>query len=173
MPSSRSFLILPALALLGCASGAGSDPDLTPAASRAADGNGVQWSARLNPTGQRTGRMQQADQARVFGNVTLSTAENDPNRTEVRLTITAPNSTANSSLSWAVLPSRCGSGAVPLMSPELFPPIEVGSNGRGQLSASIPLTLPQDGSFHVNVYWSTGKELADVMTCGNLRRSGG
>ncbi len=34
----------------------------------------------------------------------------------------------------------------------------------------MSLTLPEDGTFHVNVYWQ-GSQLSDVMTCANLKKS--
>jgi hypothetical protein len=74
-------------------------------------------------------------------------------------------------LRWAVLPGRCGSPAIPLLGHEQFPPLEMGSAGRGQIAIDLPMELPQSGNYHVNVY-SGGRELENVVTCANLRRGG-
>lgn len=155
-------------ALTGCASMQSTSDDGDTSLG-AADGR-VRWAGRLNPTTQRTGAVAQADQARAFGNVTLMTSATNENRTDVRITVSVPSNASNSLLAWAVLPGRCGSGDMPLTSIDVFPPIEVGGNARGELTATIPLTLPETGTYHVNVYWPGGNQLADVMTCGNLRR---
>src|SRR3712207_9348973 len=58
--------------------------------------------------------------------------------------------------------------ALPISGFEQFPVIEMGSNGRGQLDAEIPMTLPTTGTYHVNVYWS-GHQIADVLTCADRK----
>lgn len=166
IPALCSALAVAALA--GCAST--QSPDDIDASSLGPSDGRVRWSGRLNPTTQRTGALTQADQARAFGNVTLITSASDANRTDVRITVSVPASASNSLLGWAVLPGRCGSGDMPLTSMDVFPPVEVGGNARGELAVTIPLTLPATGTYHVNVYWPGGNQLADVMTCGNLRR---
>lgn len=85
----------------------------------------------------------------------------------ISLSTSLQNST---SLNWAVLTGRCGSGSLPILGVEQFPVIDVGTNGRGQLNGEMALALPASGAFHLNVYWSGGRQLNDVMTCANLRR---
>jgi hypothetical protein len=54
---------------------------------------------------------------------------------------------------------------------ERFPLIEVSTNGRGELTNEMALTLPSTGNYHLNVYWpGGGQQLNDVMTCANLHR---
>ncbi|HEY0970160.1 MAG TPA: hypothetical protein VGE02_04175 [Gemmatimonadales bacterium] len=171
MRSSILSATLAAFALTGCAStqnsGDADDASLSVASGPTA------WTGRLNPTTQRTGGLAGADQARAFGTVTLSPARSNENRTDVRLAVSVPSSANNTSLPWAVLPGRCGTGSIPLASLDLFPPIEIGSNSRGELTTSIALTLPSSGTYHVNVYWpGGGSDLSTVLTCGNLRRGG-
>jgi hypothetical protein len=69
-----------------------------------------------------------------------------------------------------VLPGRCGTGSLPLLGFEQFPPLDVTSSGRGQMEVDISIPLPQSGTYHVNVYYG-GTELNNVLTCANLRRS--
>jgi hypothetical protein len=49
-----------------------------------------------------------------------------------------------------------------------FPLIDISSNGRGEVTAELPLQLSSQGSYHVNVY-SGGHRLDNVVTCANLR----
>jgi len=116
-----------------------------------------QQSGGLGPTGQN----------KAFGTVRL--ASRGAQRTAISLTVSTPLS-SSASLNWAVLPGRCGTGALPLVGIERFPVIEIGNNGRGQLDAEMSLELPANGTYHVNIYWATGQQLSDVMTCANLRR---
>ena len=54
---------------------------------------------------------------------------------------------------------------------ERFPALDVGNNGRGQLDTEMALELPTSGAYHLNIYWETGQQLSDVMTCANLKQS--
>ena len=174
----RLHLLSPAvasLALAGCASSGTPEPaaGAPPVAAAAASSGSIQrWSGALNPTVQRTGNMAGSDRARAFGNVVLTRHATDANRMLVNITLTAPTTNSVTGLQWALLPGRCGSGAVPITSVERFPPIEMGSGNRGSLTAELPLALPTSGSYHVNVYWPGGSALEDVMTCANLRGDG-
>jgi len=116
---------------------------------------------------QQTGGLGPTGQNKAFGNVRLSSK--GTSRTAISITLSTPLSSA-ASLNWAVLPGRCGTGSLPLVGVERFPLIEVGNNGRGQLDGEMSLELPQNGTYHVNVYWSSGQQLSDVMTCANLRK---
>jgi hypothetical protein len=107
---------------------------------------------------------------KATGTVTLSPTR-DGSATEARITISVPEQQPMM-LRWAVLPGRCGSGTLPLLSVEQFPTIEVGTNGRGEMRGTAPMALPSSGTYHVNVYWQ-GQQLTDVMTCANLRLDGG
>lgn len=116
---------------------------------------------------QQTGGLGPTGQNKAFGTVTLSSKGSE--RTVVSISVSTPlqNSTA---LPWAILPGRCGTGSLPLAGLERFQLIDVSANGRGQLSTEMALALPESGTFHVNIYWGTGQQLSDVMTCANLRR---
>lgn len=127
----------------------------------------ARWTGNIAPTHSFSGGIQGATRQNTYGTVALSMASGNTNATRVQLTFQAPiqNST---SYRWALLPGRCGSGSIPLLAPELFPPLEMSSTGRGQLDSEIPLNLPISGSHHVNIY-SRGSQLSDVIGCANLR----
>ncbi len=128
----------------------------------------VTWTGSLQPMQQSSGGLGPTGQNKAFGTVTLTSKGTA--RAAISIAVSTPLSTA-ASLNWAVLPGRCGSGSLPLVGIERFPLIEVGNNGRGQLSSEMALELPQSGAYHVNIYWGSGQQLSDVMTCANLRKS--
>lgn len=166
--------LLSALALTalgGCARSAQSAGPASPAGpvtAVAAPDNAVRWTGSLTPTQQRSGGMGPRSQSRAFGNVSIVAL---PGQERSRAQITVASSSQNVALPWAVLPGQCGTGSLPLMNVNSFPVIEVGSNGRGEISVEIPLSMPAEGSFHVNVYWPGGQQLDEVMTCANLKRA--
>ena len=175
--SSLAVAGLAGLALGGCASSSQSTdtngtPAPAPSASAAGAGAAVRWTGTFAPTSQRTGALGGSDRARTYGNVTLTMSPNDRNKSVARLSVTVPQTATSQALRWAILPGRCGSGSIPIMATNLFPPMEVGANGRGELATELPLAVPVSGSFHVNVYWPGGDALENVMTCSNLRREG-
>ncbi|HEX2721288.1 MAG TPA: hypothetical protein VHM24_00105 [Gemmatimonadaceae bacterium] len=128
----------------------------------------VRWTGSLQPMQQRTGGLGPTGQNKAFGNVSLTSR--GPERTAVSISLSTPLQ-SSTALSWAVLPGRCGTGSLPIAGIERFPVIEVGANGRGQLESEMSLGLPTSGTYHVNIYWGSGSQLSDVMTCANLRKS--
>jgi hypothetical protein len=113
--------------------------------------------------------MAPSELTKAYGSVTLTAAEGSPGRSHVKLSLTAP--VQSQSLRWAILPGPCGSNTLPLIGFEAFPVIEVGATGRGSVEADLPMTLPTDGEYHVNVYFQ-GQQISDVMTCGALKMTG-
>ena len=149
-----------------CASAKTSQPTNTPS-----NANELVWTGSLQPTQERTGEAAPTKQQKAYGTVRLQPTARDLNRTSVSIVISTPLQEP-SELRWAIVPGRCGSGALPLIGYEHFPLLEVSSNGRGQLTTEIPLTMPYDGAFHLNVY--AGRvQLENVLTCANLRRGAG
>jgi hypothetical protein len=156
--------------LWGCAS---APPTVEPAGDRATTlGSAtttIRWSGTLQPTQQRTGMAAPTSQNKAYGSVFL--AQIGPARTRIRLNVSTPIQSSGV-LQWAMHTGRCGSGTLPIVGIERFPVIEVGTSGRGELDAEMPLSLPETGRFHVNVYVG-GQQLNNVLTCANLRREGG
>lgn len=128
-----------------------------------------EWTGSFQATQERTGVLAPTRLQQASGTVRLRPSVRDPQRTSVSLVVSTPVQEPTS-LRWAVLPGRCGAGSLPLLGFDQFPPLDVGSNGRGQLDVEIPLALPQSGSYHVNVY-HRGTQLDNVLTCATLRRA--
>jgi hypothetical protein len=121
---------------------------------------------------ERTGYAAPTKQQKTYGTVRVEPTAGDLNRSKVSI-IVSTSLQEPSALRWAILPGRCGASTLPIVGFEHFPIIEVGTNGRGQLNTEIPVGLPYEGSFHVNVYGGgnqSGGRLENVLTCANLRR---
>ena len=141
----------------------------TPSSTVSSGGSGgtIRWTGSLQPMQQRSGGLGPTGQNKAFGSVSLRSI--GPERTAITISVSTPLQ-GSASLNWAILPGRCGSGTLPLVGIERFPVIDVGNNGRGQLDAEMSLGLPENGAYHVNIYWAGGQQLSDVMTCANLRK---
>jgi hypothetical protein len=125
------------------------------------------YTGALQPTQQRSGALVVTGQVKAFGTVTIEpTRGGNLDRMRVNLVVTVPG--ASTSLRWAVLPQRCGSGDLPIIGFDQFPLMDVSSNGRAQVQADLPLPLVPNNAYHVNVY-SGGQQLDDVVTCANLK----
>jgi len=103
---------------------------------------------------------------KAYGTITLTSSAASPQRSHVRLTISTP--LKSESVRWAILSGPCGANTLPVIGFESFPLIEIGSAGRGTLDTDIPVTMPTQGEYHVNVYFQ-GQQISDVMTCGELK----
>lgn len=182
MPFIRSGLV----GIIACASAACASSNTEAAAGEAATPkpseapsqtvNQLVWSGALQPMQEKTGYAAPTKQQKTYGTVRLQPTARDINRTLVNIVVSTSGQDAGS-LRWAILPGRCGGATLPIVGYEHFPIIEVGTNGRGQLNTEIPLAMPYDGSFHVNIYGggqspSGGGGLENVLTCANLRRGG-
>jgi len=182
MPSIRSGLV----GIIACTAGAcassnteasaGDAASPKPAESTSSSAGQLVWSGSLQPMQERTGYAVPTKQQKTYGTVRLQPTSRDLNRTSVSIVVSTSGQDA-SALRWAILPGRCGAATLPLAGYEHFPIIEVGTNGRGQLNTEIPLAMPYDGSFHVNIYGggqnpAGGGGLENVLTCANLKRGG-
>lgn len=127
------------------------------------------WRGTLSPVQTRSGYASSPSvRTKTSGRVELESTGSTQGRAFARLTVTSPVASATD-YRWAILPGRCGSTGLPLVGFDVFPAIELGSNGRGELNQEIPVALPSGGSLHVNVY-SSGQQLSEVVACANLRR---
>lgn len=157
-----------------CASTATTDAASTPAVSAAsveAAGTVARFnlSGNLQPTRTRPSTVTSgSERNRVFGTVQLSATADDPRRTRAQVVVNMP-ARSPVQANWAIVPGRCGANALPVSGYEVYPLIEVNNTGRGQVDVMIPVSLPVDGAYHVNIYIG-GIELDDVVSCANLRR---
>ena len=159
------------LGAVACASAPSATPTATPAATAARADESLAWAGSLQPMQERTGAAAPTKQQKAYGTVRFAPTGRDLNRTAVSIVVSTPFQEPIS-LRWAIVPGRCGSSALPLVGYEHFPAVEVGSNGRGQLTTEIAFAMPYEGAYHVNVYSGGGFQIDNVLTCANLRREG-
>jgi hypothetical protein len=156
----RSFLLLTVVAsTFACAGTTGRTPP-----SQSGD---LTWTGRFTASMERSSAVRARVLQHSEGRVTLSETR-DGKRMRAHVYISSPDH-VSTSLRWAVLPGQCGSAAFPVLSYQQFPFIEMSTNGRGELSAELPMTLDVSEAYHVNVYKGSGVEVSNVLSCTNLR----
>lgn len=104
---------------------------------------------------------------RVDGTVTVTRSRTADDRYGVDMNFTSER--GSETLLWSVVPGRCGSGDLPLVSPRDLAPVVVTNNETGRLHATLRSTLSPGQDYHVNLYANDGTQLADVVACANLR----
>ncbi len=156
-------------ALVACSSTpSGGVASSAPTPSRADNGQSLRWTGAFQQIQQQTGNLGPRSTNKVYGNVTLTRSSENPTSVHARMELSTTVRDSRQ-LHWAVLDGHCGSTTLPLLAIEQFPQISISSNGRGQLDTDVPLALTTTGSYHVEVYWTTGNDQGDVMTCANVR----
>jgi hypothetical protein len=106
----------------------------------------------------------------AYGSVELTVSPSSPTLSRVTLKVSVPNEPGLDIAGWALSEGRCGSGNPPVLSPSVFPPIQLNASGQGTVDAKIPFIIPDNGAYHVNVFRRSGTQLTDMLTCGELRR---
>lgn len=139
-----------------------------PTPSRADNAQSLRWTGAFQQIQQQTGNLGPRSTNKVYGNVALTRLSGNPNSAHVRMELSTTVRDSHQ-LHWAVLDGPCGSNTLPLLAIEQFPQINISNNGRGQLDADVPLALTSTNAYHVDVYWTTGRDPSDVMTCANVR----
>ena len=155
--------------VVACSSAtSGGVPASAPAARRDANAQFVRWTGPFQQIQQQTGSLGPRSTNKVYGNVALTRSNENPSAVHARIELSTTVRDSRQ-LHWAVLDGPCGSSTLPLLAIEQFPQINLSSNGRGQLDADVSLALTATSSYHVDVYWTTGRDQSDVMTCANVR----
>jgi hypothetical protein len=172
----RSRLLLSTAGIMtvvtGCASAptAGSTPE--PAAERSAVTYPAmhRWTGSFKPTQSYNGAAVASQRQNAYGHVDLTVSPSSPSLTHVMLNVSVPTDPSLGILGWGVHPGPCGSGNPAVLAPAAFPAIQVSTSYRGTVNAQIPFVIPDNGSYHVNVFRGSGTQLSDVLTCADLRR---
>jgi hypothetical protein len=168
MPVLRPHVLLSCALVLSSAPACKSaqTPGPTPAAT-SLDGEPapVRWTAPINSVTESTGDLRAASRIRVAGNVEMTPGISG-NYTTLKIVFSSPFS--GRSMSWALLPNRCGTDEAPVVPAGNYPSLDLSTSGRGEATAQIPFTFPTTGQFHVNVYNNNTTTLAGVVGCANL-----
>jgi hypothetical protein len=172
----QNFILMAPLALaalVACSSTpSGGVAASAPSPSRADNAQLLRWTGSFQQIQQQTGNLGPRSTNKVYGNVALTRLSETPNSAHVRMELSTTVRDSRQ-LHWAVLDGHCGSTTLPLLAIEQFPQISISNNGRGQLETDVPLALTTTSTYHVEVYWTTGNDQGDVMTCANVRLDNG
>ncbi|HEV7594032.1 MAG TPA: hypothetical protein VGO33_03460 [Gemmatimonadaceae bacterium] len=106
----------------------------------------------------------------AYGGAELTVLASNPTLTHVTVNVAVPVDLGLGMVGWGLAQGRCGSGNPTVLSPSSFPPIQLNATGQGTVDAQIPFIIPDNGTYHVNVFRGTGTQLVDVITCADLRR---
>ena len=168
-------LILPIAALVtGACASKNPEPSASSSApaALATSSGGATWVGNFQQQQQRTQGIGPTKTNRAHGSVRLSPKPGDEKRTKVSISVTVVEA-AGATMAWGIYPGRCGSGsgmALPLVPTSAIPSLEANRSGAATLNTDIALVMPQNGVYHLNVYWGTRtSDLTDVATCANLR----
>lgn len=72
-------------------------------------------------------------------------------------------------VSWGLVVGNCGTAVAPVLPVTTFPPVELSSNGRGEVTATIPFEFPTGGVYHVDFYAGRSAGLPSVIACASLK----
>ncbi len=156
--------------IAGCAQSTPVDGAPTPSASASAGGAaGARWTANIQSVTQSRGEVVQTTRDRSYGNATwMHGAAPSLSNIDLVFTYTGQERT----LSWAILPGSCGTPALPVIPMSNFPEMNVGGGGRAQVTASLPIVLPEGGTYHIDVYRDRRGGTDALIACGNMRYAG-
>jgi hypothetical protein len=147
--------------------GAGGHPSVAMQAASGTLGPAfLEWTGKFHAHQSATGTLGVFGRDAASGTVDL-TAPN-AEQTTVLLDLEVQESDPVE-LRWSVAPGDCGTGSIPLMTVYSFPEITL-TNGHGHLERTFSMTMPTEGSYHVNVFRSgtVGQDESEVLTCADL-----
>jgi hypothetical protein len=131
---------------------------------------GKRWTGTLKPTQSYTAAISGSKRQNAYGGAELTVSPSYPTLTHVKLKVSVPADAASGFVGWGLSQGRCGSGNPPVLAPGTFPTIQLNATGQGNVDAQIPFIIPDNGSYHVDVFRGTGTQLSDMITCADLRR---
>ena len=153
--------------LTGCAKSTPVDGAPTPNSSVSAEGStGGRWSANLQSVTQNRGEVAQTSRDRSYGTAqwTRGAAASLSN-----INMVFNYTGSERTLAWAILPGSCGTPALPVIPLSNFPELNVSGGGRAQVTTSLPLELPANGTYHIDIYRDRRGGQDALIACGNLR----
>ena len=145
-------LIVSSVLLAGCGSrGAHIEPNAPALASR--------WTATLSTPPGLAGALQ------VRGTGWMGYKEKDSTQTHAQVSI--ENAASGSRYPWHVHIGQCGNDQGILGPADKYPVLKVGGNGRADADAFLPVPLPHQGQYFVNVH-AAPTNMGTIVACGNL-----
>jgi hypothetical protein len=154
--------------LFGCATNSASSAGSP--SGNVALGDNAKWTGSIQSVMQSRGDVGQTTRDRSYGTLTWQRGA-APSLSNVNLVFTYAGQ--ERFLSWAIIAGSCGTPSLPIIPMSNFPELSIGGGGRAQVSGSIPVDLPLNGSYHVDIYRSRQPTLDALVACGNLKLSDG
>lgn len=163
------------VALAGCASHASRQSavasNVVPAST---DARKARWTGNIRPRDQQTGKaMFDFYASKLSGSVSVTPAEGELHQTTIYVLLSSDGSNGpaadNRNVSWGLVVGRCGTAVPPVLPVTTFRPVELSSNGRGEVTATIPFEFPTAGEYHVDVYAGRSAGIQLVIACANLK----
>jgi hypothetical protein len=156
-----------ALGLAACAHSVPVEGTATPATSVSTSGSG-RWSGNLQSVTQNRGDVAQSTRDRSYGSAQW-TQGTGPTLSSVNLVFTYAGTERD--LYWALSAGSCGTAALPLIPLANFPELNVAGGGRAQVTTTLPIYLPNSGSYHIDIYRDRSASPENLVACGNLKYS--
>lgn len=163
-----------ALGVIACAQSPAVETASSPSSGISVTNSGSapsSWSGNISAVVESNSDVRQSSRGNGYGTAQMTRGAN-ASTTSVNITYSSGGS-SDRYLNWAVLPGRCGSGSLPVIPISNFPELQVGGDGRAQVTAELPFELPVRGDYHINIYHERQQTLDQVVACANLRPSGG
>jgi hypothetical protein len=141
----------------------------TPSTSVAAAPGSGRWSGRISSVTQNRADVAQSTRDNSYGQAEWTRGDGGPTLSSVNLVFTYAGQ--DRELTWAIVAGSCGVAALPLIPLSNFPELSIGSGGRAQVTASLPIDLPSTGTYHIDIYRDRSGGAESLVGCGNLRYS--
>ncbi len=91
--------------------------------------------------------------------------------TETRAMLSLFGAQPSSTHAWHIHLGSCGNDRGIVGSPELYAPLVVGTDGRGDVTVTLPFTTPNAGEFYVDVHASQSSA-SQIVACAPLAAGG-
>ena len=91
--------------------------------------------------------------------------------TETRAMLSLFGAEPGSTHAWHIHLGSCGNDRGIIGAPELYAPVVVGTDGRGDVNVTLPFTTPNTGEFYVDVHTSPSSA-SRVVACAPLAAAG-
>lgn len=90
---------------------------------------------------------------------------------ETRAMLSLFGAAPGSTHAWHIHLGSCGNDRGIIGSPELYTPVVVGTDGRGDMTVSLPFTTPNAGTFYIDVHDSPSSA-SRIVACAPLTAGG-
>jgi hypothetical protein len=121
----------------------------------------ARWSATL-------ARPAAADSTAAPGNIIGSVAVSPGNTiSETRVTVMLANATPGAVYPWHIHAGSCGNDNGIVGPTPSYEPITIGSDGKGEVTTTLPFSTPTTGEYFVNIHKSS-TEMGTIVACGDL-----